>query len=504
MNKSILETLKPHLIAVGLFIILTFAYLMPVLQGRELQQHDIGQWTGMSKEIVDWKAKTGDAPLWTNSMFSGMPAYQISMVSPANLIKYVNDLFWLWLPTPANYIFLMFLGFYILMVTLKADWRLSVAGAVAYTMASYNFIIIHAGHNSKAHAIALLPLVIAGVMMTTRGKFLRGGILTALALAMQIYANHLQITYYLALGIIIYMISEAVYALKEKQLATYLKASGVLIAATLLAILPNITSLWATYEYGQYSTRGPSELTEKKMSTGLDKDYALDWSYGQGETMSLLIPDIRGGAMQTELPKTSATYKALQANGAGAQADSFIKNAPVYWGEKTGAPSYLGAIVIFLFVLGIFIVDGRSKWWLISASLLSILLAWGKNFPGFSDIFFNHFPGYNKFRAVSMTLVLAGFTMPFLGILALKKLTDAKEPAIYKKQMLYSFYITGGICLLFGLIPGLAGNFSAEYDTNFSKYDWLLTAIREDRMSLLRTDAFRSLFFIAIAFAALW
>ncbi len=504
MNKSILETFKPHLIAIGLFIVLTFAYFMPVLQGKQIEQHDIGQWTGMSKEILDWKAKTGVAPLWTNSMFSGMPGYQISFVSPANLVKYVNDVLWLWLPVPASYMFLMFLGFYILMITLKADWRISIAGAFAYSLASYNFIIIHAGHNSKAHAIALLPLVIAGVMMTVRGDILRGGILTAVALALQIYANHLQITYYLAFGIIIYMISEAVYAVLDKTIVKYIKSSAVLLIAVLLAILPNISSLWATYEYGQYSTRSQSELKDKKISTGLDKDYAMDWSYGQGETFSLLIPNIRGGAMQSELPKSSATYKALQANGAGAQADSFIKNAPMYWGEKTGAPTYLGAIVVFLFVLGIFIVEGRNKWWLITASVLAILLAWGKNFPDFSDIFFDHFPGYNKFRAVSMTLVLAGFTMPLLAILGFKKMMEVKDPAIYKKQLLWSFYITGGLCLLFGVIPGFAGNFSAAYDENFSKYDWLMTAIREDRMSLLRTDAIRSLFFIAVAFGTLW
>jgi Bacterial membrane protein YfhO len=504
MNKSILETFKPHLIAIGLFIVLTFAYFMPVLQGKQIEQHDIEQWTGMSKEILDWKAKTGVAPLWTNSMFSGMPGYQISFVSPANLLRYVSDALWLWLPVPASYMFLMFLGFYILMITLKADWRISIAGAFAYSLASYNFIIINAGHNSKAHAIALLPLVIAGVIMTVRGNILRGGILTAVALALQIYANHLQITYYLAFGIIIYMISEAVYAVKDKSLVKYLKSGAVLLVAAFLAILPNITSLWATYEYGQYSTRSQSELKDKKISTGLDKDYAMDWSYGQGETFSLLIPNIRGGAMQSELTKNSATYKALQANGASAQADSFIKNAPMYWGEKTGAPTYLGAIVVFLFVLGIFIVDGRNKWWLIAASVLAILLAWGKNFPDFSDIFFDHFPGYNKFRAVSMTLVLAGFTMPLLAILGFKKMMEVKDPSVYKKQLLWSFYITGGLCLLFGLIPGFAGSFSAAYDENFSKYDWLMTAIREDRMSLLRTDAFRSLFFIAIAFGTIW
>ena len=504
MNKSLFETLKPHLIAVGLFLALTVAYFMPVFQGKELSQHDISQWMGMSKEILDWKAKTGVPPLWTNSMFSGMPGYQISLVSPANLIQYVNNAFWLWLPTPANYIFMMFMGFYVLLIVMKTDWRIALAGGIGYTLASYNFIIIQAGHNSKAHAIALLPLVFAGVVLTVRGELLKGGALTALALALQIFANHLQITYYLAIGIFIYMISEAIFAVLDKRIAGFVKSAAVLVVAAGLAVLPNITSLWATYEYGQYSTRGPSELTEKKTSTGLDKDYALDWSYGQGEALSVLIPDIRGGAMQGSLTKSSATYKALQANGAGAQAESFIKNAPMYWGEKTGAPSYLGAIVIFFFVLGIFIVEGRYKWWLITATALSIMLAWGKNFPGLSDLFFDHVPGYNKFRTVAMILVLAGFTMPLLGMLALKKFTDAKDASIYKRPLMWSLYLSGGVCLLFGLIPGFAGDFSASYDSNFSQYDWLLTAIREDRMSALRTDAFRALFFILIAFGLLW
>lgn len=508
LNKeNIYKKFIPHLAALGIFLFLTAVYLKPVVfEGKRLSQHDVQMWQGMSKEILDWHDKTGHYPLWTNSMFSGMPAYQISMPTKGNLIEHVNNILWLGLPTPANVVFMLFVGFYLLLITLKFDWRLAMAGSFAYAFCTYNFIIIQAGHNSKIHAIALMPFVLAGILMTLRGNLFKGGVLTAIALSLEVFANHVQIAYYLAIGVLVLMISEAIFALKEKRFVQYIKAAVVIIFAAALAILPNTTVLWATYEYGKYSTRGASELSEKKESTGLDKDYALGWSYGIGETMTLLIPNFNGGPSSSELSKKSALYKAMEDNGAGSQALQFIRNAPTYWGDQpsTSGPTYAGAIVIFFFVLGLFIVEGKNKWWLLGATLISIMLAWGRNFEAFSDLFFFYFPGYNMFRTVSMMLTLASLTMPLLAMLAIKKIIDAKDPWVYKKQILNSFYIVGGLCTLFVLVPGIAGNFSSLADENFKKYDWLINALREDRASMLRIDALRSLFFVAVAFGLLW
>ena len=507
MKNGLFKKFIPHLIALGIFFALTVAYLRPVFfEGKRLSQSDVRMWQGMSKEIIDWGAKTGHYPLWTNSMFSGMPAYQISMPTPANLIEHVNNFLWMGMPTPANVMFMLFMGFYILLVTMKFDWRLALAGSLAFSFCTYNFIIIHVGHNSKIHAIALVPFVLAGILMTLRSDLFKGGVLTVIALSLLIYANHVQIAYYLAIGILVLMISEAVFAVKEKRIPAFLKSAIVIAFASALAVLPSITTIWATYEYGQYSTRGPSELHEKKESTGLDKNYAYGWSYGVGETMTLLIPNFKGGPTTSELTRSSALFKAMESNGAGAQANQFIQNAPTYWGDQpsTAGPTYAGAIVIFLFILGIFIVEGRDKWWLVSATALSIMLAWGKNFESFSNLFFFYFPGYNMFRTVSMMMTLASLTIPILGLLAVKKLAEAKNPMIYKKQLLNSFYIAGGLCAVFFLVPGLAGDFSSASDENFKKYDWLLTAIHDDRESMLRMDAFRSLFFVAAAFTLLW
>ncbi|MFI5219867.1 MAG: hypothetical protein ACHQNT_10295, partial [Bacteroidia bacterium] len=423
-----LKKFLPHVYAIIIFLVIVLVYFSPLLSGKALSQHDILQWQGASKEIFDFREKHHSEPLWTNSMFSGMPAYQISVLYPANLIKYVNDLLCLWLPAPANFIFLMMIGFYLLLISLKADFRLSIAGAIAFAFSSYHFVIIIAGHNSKAHAIALMPLVVAGVLMTFRGKLLSGGIITALALALQVYANHLQISYYLFIALVVLGVCELVQAIRKKTIPAFFKSAAVLACAAILGILPNITSLWATYEYGKNSTRSQSELTEKKVSGGLDKDYALAYSYGVAETFTLLIPRFQGGASGEELGKNSATYKALKDNSVPEQqALRFISSVPLYFGNMrmTSGPPYAGAIIVFLFVLGLFIVKDEIKWWLAVATLIAIILAWGKNdFTGLTDFFFDHFPAYNKFRAVSMILVVTEFCIPLLAILAFKKIID--------------------------------------------------------------------------------
>ena len=507
MNSSIFKKIQPHLIAVLVFLVISVVYFSPVLSGSSLEQHDVAQWTGMSKEIVDFKAKTGEEALWTNSMFSGMPAYQISVTYSHNLVKYVNNFLWLWLPTPANILFLSLIGFYLLAISFKADYRLAIALAIAYAFCSFNFVSIMAGHNTKVHAIALMPMVLAGVMLAFRGRILWGAALTALALSLQIYANHLQITYYLAMSIGLLAIFEGVNAVMQKRIADYLKAGVALGFAAVLAVLPNITNLWATSEYGQYSTRGPSELTEKKISTGLDKDYALGWSYGKLETLTLLMSDFNGGASQYDLGEKSATYEALRNNTNESTAKSFVKTAPLYWGDQpmTSGPVYNGAIPVFLFVLALLLLNGYMRWWIIAVAALSIMLSWGRHFLPLTDFFFDHVPAYNKFRSVSMTLVLVSMMIPLAGLLGVLNFTDDKNDlAKRNKSLKLAFYITGGLCLLMVIFPNILCDFKGEGDKQLEQYDWLLAALRKDRESILRLDAFRSFFFISIGFGLLW
>lgn len=502
------KKILPHLVAVACFAVITIVYFLPLFSGKQVSQHDIMQWTGMSKEIVDFRDKYHAEPLWTNSMFGGMPAYQISVIYSANLINYVNSVLSLGFPAPASYIFIMMLGFYLMLIALKTDFRLSIAGALAFAFSSYHTVIIIAGHNSKAHAIAYMPLVIAGILMTFRNRLLLGSIITAIGLALQVYANHLQITYYLSLIILILVICELINSIIKKTIPAFLKASVVLAFAAVLGVLTNITNLWATYEYGKYSTRSQSELAEKKISTGLDKDYALEYSYGISETFTLLIPRFSGGASSEVLTTGSATYKALKENGSPEQqARNFITSVPLYFGDmrSTSGPPYAGASIVFLFVLGLFVLKGVNKWWLVAATILSVMLAWGENFITLSNIFFDHFPGYNKFRAVSMILVIAEFCIPVMAIFAFKKITDGsiKQEALIK-YLKYSLYIAGGFCLLVMVAPGLFSNFVSNSDEQLKDYDWLVAAIREDRASAVRMDALRSLFFVFATGVLIW
>lgn len=507
MKPSLLKVLQPHLIAIGLFLVISVMYFSPVLSGKALEQGDIAQWLGSSKEISDYREAYGKEPLWISTMFSGMPAYQISVVYASNLIQYVNKVLWLGLPGPANLLFLGMLSFYLLMITLKSDYRIGIAGAIAYAFCSFQFVSIHAGHNTKVHAIALIPLIFAGVLMAYRDRWLLGAAITSLALSLQIYSNHLQITYYVAITIGLLIVFELVRAIQEKAIPGFFKASVALLFAAGLAVLPNITNLWLTYEYGKYSTRSQSELTEKKVSTGLDKDYALGWSYGKLESMTLVIPGFAGGSSMYELDNKSESYKAIASQAGDAQARSFVKQAPLYWGDQpmTSGPVYNGAIPFFLFVLSMFLLKGPMRWWMVTGALLFMMLSWGRHFLPLTDLFFDHFPAYNKFRSVAMALVITSFMIPLAGMLGLSKFSDGSLDKVkLKKSLLYAFYISGGLCLLFVLLPGLFCDFSGDSDEQLKQYDWLLVALKADRESMLRMDAFRSLFFIAVAFGMLY
>ena len=509
INNKIMEKLKkigPHLMVLLLFMSISFVYFSPLLEGKMLDMHDIKQWQGMSKEVVDFHEKTGENALWTNSMFSGMPAYQIATWSDANLIQYVVKVITLGMPRPASLLFLYLLGFYILLLSLKVDYRLAAVGAIAFAFSSYFFIIIQAGHMTKAHAIAYVPMVVAAVLYTYRGKMLLGGVLTALTVALEIYANHLQITYYLALMLLIIGLVQFVKDLKAKNLVDFAKRTGVLLVAALLASGTAFTNLATTMEYGKDSTRGKSELTTNldNKTTGLDKDYATQWSYGIAETFTLLIPNFHGGASQGELTTESETYQAIKS---APNAKQLIKQLPLYWGDQPGVsgPTYAGAIVIFLFVLGLFFVKSEMRIWLVMATIMSIMLAWGKNFMGLTELFLDYFPGYNKFRAVSMILVIAEFTIPLLGFVALNKfLSSDKLENEKEKTLKLAFYIVGGITLLFALIPSLFFDFVGGQDASLEKNGWPIDALQYDRAGLLSADAWRSFIFIALTFGTLW
>ncbi len=508
MKNFPFKKLIPYVVAVVLFVILSLAYMSPVLEGKKLSQGDIVRHKGMSKEVVDFRAETGEEALWTNSMFGGMPAYQISVKYKANLVQYFDKIMRLGLPRPADMVFLYMIGFFILLVVLRVNPWLSIAGAIAFGFSSYFLIILEAGHNSKAHAIGYMAPVIAGFILAYRGKYLAGGILTMLFLALQIRAGHPQMTYYLMMLMLLFGIAELVGALRNKQMIHFAKSSAVILVAVVIAVLTHTTNLWATWEYGKATIRGKSELTSQKenRTTGLDKDYATAWSYGVAETGTLIIPNFHGGSSMGTLSTNSETYKLLLENNIPRkQAEAFIGGAPTYWGTQpfTSGPVYIGSIVIFLFVFGLFVIKGPMKWWLLAGTILSILLSWGKNFMPLTEFFLDYFPGYNKFRAVSMTLVIAELTMPILAFLALneifKKEID-KQKLI--KTLQYSFYIVGGFLMIFVLLPGAFFNFSSASDAQLP--EWLIQTMIDDRKSLLRMDALRSLFFILLTASVMW
>ena len=509
MNKFDVKSLIPHGTAVVIFLVVTLIFFMPLMQGKKLAPHDVGTWQGAAKEIVDYREKHDAEPLWTNSMFSGMPAYQISTVYTSNIFTYI--IFALnFALRPANYLFLYLIGFYIMLLAFRVDPWLAIAGALAFGFSSYFLIILEAGHNTKASAIAFMPPIVAGVILSFRGKYLLGGALMAFFLSLELKSNHLQITYYLLFILLIFGFLELISAVKEKRLAPFLKSLGVLVIAALLAVGSNITSMWVTYDYGKYTTRGVSELTfdKENKTTGLDKSYITGWSYGIAETMTLLIPNFMGGASSGELSTNSETYEYFKKQAGAVNAKKIIKQLPMYWGTQPGqsGPVYVGAIVCFLFVLGLFIVKGRMKWWLLSATILGITLAWGKNFMPLTDFFVDYFPGYDKFRSVSMTLVIAEFTMPLLAFLALSKLFDREEdqPGSLLKALKYSFFIVGGITLLYTLIPSLFNDFIGANDAQIESRGYPILAIQADRESMLRSDAFRSLIFISLTLGVLW
>lgn len=511
MKNLNFKLLLPHFVAIITFLVISLVYFYPVIEGKILKQGDIIQFRGMAKEIADYREKTGEEALWTNSMFGGMPAYQISVYYYNNFARYIDRIISLNLPVPTKFLFLSLIGFYILLLAFRVDPWLAIAGAIAFGFSTYFFIIEAAGHNTKAHAMTFMAPLVAGIVLSYRGKLLLGVMLTGVFLSLQLFTNHLQITYYTLIIVVIFGLYELFAFVKEKKLTEFFKITATLFIPVILAVGMNITNLWLTWEYSHYSTRGKSELTSKQeiQTTGLDKDYILnDYSYGVSETMNLLIPDFKGRSHSYNRGRQSEVYRVLVDNGVpGALA--IAEGLPTYWGPQryTSGPVYIGATVIFLFVFGLFFVKGRIKWWLLSATILSIMLAWGKHLYWFSEFFIDFVPGYNKFRTVSMILVIAELTIPFLGILAVSELAKKKyERKDAWRALQYSVYILGGVVLLLWLIPGAFLSFSGSIDKDLMAAgypDFIIDAMRGDRQAMMRSDAFRSLVFILLTAALL-
>lgn len=533
------QRLLPHLLAVAVLLVLAVLYFSPIVfGGKTLSQHDIVQFNGGAREALLFREQTGQEALWTNSMFSGMPTYLISTRFPGDLTVYLTNIFTFGLPPiVANLFAALFCG-YLLFAFLGMRPLVSLVGALAIGFTSYNLIILAAGHNSKSYALAYAPLVLAGLLVTFRRNWLLGGVLFALGLTMNIRANHLQITYYLLLLVLIFGVVELVYAVRDKRLPAFLRNTAVLALGAALAVGVSFGRLYTTAEYGKYSIRGRSELKTaapaqpgqapaapaEEAGSGLDREYAFSYSYGVGETITLLIPNYYGGASTGKLDADSNTGRALSGMVDPAQLDQYLAGMPTYWGDQpiTSGPVYIGAVVVLLFVLGVFVADRRTRTWLLAATILSILLAWGKNFASFNDLMFDFFPGYNKFRAVSMALTIAQLAMPLLAVLALARVLrarrnevaapqvaglpvaqkDTPEVAGLRRHLLMATGITAGICVL-ALVFGLGSDFAAAVDTQLPQ-GFPLDALRQDREALMRADVLRSIFFIVAAAGVLW
>jgi hypothetical protein len=504
MKKIKLSGYGVYLIAVLAFTALSYIYYYPVLEGKKLVTNDNNVYRASAREIIEHREKYDEEPLWTNSMFGGMPAYQISVKYKGNLIRPILN-FLQGFRIPVAALFLMLLGFYILLTVYGVNPWLAIPGSIAFAFCSYNFIIIAAGHYTKAYAIAYVAPMLAGIVLTMRKNRLAGAAIAGICLALELLSNHLQITYYALLIVIIYGISELFFSIKEKKLTDLLKSSAVLLIAVILAAGTNFTHLNTTLEYTKYTTRGGSNLSTDENTSGLDRSYATGWSIGINETLTLLIPNYMGGGSSFHFGRDTEIYRTLQKYNATQLATAFSK----YRGDQPGTSSvYAGAIVIFLFILGLFLVEGREKWWILAATILSVMLSWGKNFMPLTDFFLNYFPGYNKFRSVSTILVITGFTIPLMAALALKNVfQNTIEKKKFNKSLIWSAGITGGLCLLFAILPGLAGNYISPADQAVFEQLRLtpdlkvtfVSALVSDRKEILQADALRSFIFIVLA-----
>ncbi len=511
-TKNLLRKSGPAILAVVLFLVISVIYFSPVLEGKKLQSSDGTQFKGMAKEIVDYRTATGKEALWSNNMFSGMPAYLTSTLFPGELFSKVQRTITA-VSQPVMILTFSFLFFFILCLLLDIGVWTAFAASLAYGFMTFTFVVMVTGHLTKAHALTYMSLVVAGILFAFRKNKIGGSLIAALGLTWMLSANHLQMTYYVAILVLILGITYLVFAIKEKTLPDFAKTAVLLIIAALFAVGTNFSRLYTTYEYGKYSMRGQSELTlnNENKTSGLDQDYILDYSYDLGEAMTAFIPRFKGGGMSEPLSTSSETYKFLAESQGATNAKKMVEGGmPMYWGSQpiSGAPFYFGAVLCFLFVLGLFVVKGKDKWWLLAVFVVSLLLSLGKNFSILTNLMLDFFPGYNKFRDVKNIIVIQQFAMALLGVLAIKEVYQRKiSDAEFMKGLKYSFGITGGLAFIFAIVPGIAGSFTGNTDAQYIQAGYpqqFIDALMSDRASALRMDAFRTFAFVALAAAGLW
>jgi len=500
MKIQFQKDILPHLLGIAFFYLLVVGYFSPlVFDGQIIFQGDILQWEGSAKEVLDYRAATGEQALWTNRMFGGMPTYFISLEFAGDITNLAISILTLGLPHPINGLFFGMLAMYLLMLSFGVRPIFSVAGAIAFSFNTYNLLSLEAGHNAKIWAVCLIPLILAGIHLAFDRKRLLGAALLGLGLLLQLKFNHLQITYYTLLIAVVYVITRLAFDWKKEGLASLSKTIALLTLGAVLGVGGNLGRIATALDYSPYSTRG--KATIETAGAGLDKDYAFGWSNGIIESMTLLVPDFYGGGSTTPLPKDSASEKALRNQGLEpGQVNDFVKGAPTYWGDQpfTGGPIYGSAILVFLAILGIWVAPRASLITFGSIIILSLMLSWGKNLAWFNYTLFDILPGYNKFRAVSMALGMTLFAIPVLGMIALEKLTQTKS----LKPLLISGGIVAGITLLLAVMGGAFFRFEGAGDANLP--DWLVTALQVDRKALLASSAWKSFAFVALAMGLIY
>lgn len=517
-----INKLYPHLLAILGFVVVSLIYFYPVLQGKQIFQSDIAQYTGMAKEQNDFRKETGEEPYWTNSAFGGMPTYQLGAQYPYNYIKDLDSVI-RFLPRPADYLFLYFLGFYILLRALRIDPLKAFFGALAFGLSTYLIVILGVGHNAKAHALGYMPMVVAGVIMVFQRRYIAGGLLTLLASALEINANHFQMTFYLLLLLIVISIYFIIKIIKNKDYRHLGVSVGVFAVAALLAVGANATNLMATSEYAKFSTRSDSELTfnpdgtKKESTNAMSYEYITEYSYGIAESLNLIAPRLMGGSNSEKLGQESEVYQFIQGKGAtDAEAKDFTEMyGATYWGGQpiVAAPAYIGAVVFFLFVLAMFVEKRNLKYAFLAGAILSLLLSWGKNFPFLTNFFIDYFPMYNKFRAVSSIQVLLELCMPVLAVMGLYAFFIESDKEKQWKSLWKSAAVSLGLIALLFLFKS-AFSFEGAVDTQLSQMfnqmggpaftTEFLEALKDDRKSLFSADLLRSFFLILVVAAVLW
>ena len=502
----------PHALVLLGFVLISLIYFYPVLQGKQIFQSDIAQYTGMAKEQNDFRKSEKIEPYWTNSAFGGMPTYQLGAKYPHDYVGMIDDAL-RFLPRPADYLFLYFLGFYGLLLVLKTDPLKAFFGALAFGFSTYLIIILGVGHNAKAHAIAYMPLVIAGFVLVFQKKYIWGGLLTMFATALEINANHFQMTYYLLIFLLVLSCYFVYQAVKEKEYKSLLTSFGVLAIAGIFALGANATNLLATAEYANFSTRGKSELsinvdgTKSVGNSALSRDYITEYSYGIAESFNLIAPRLFGGSNNEALGTDSKMYEFMKQQGVPeAQAIDFVSGMPTYWGDQpiVAAPAYIGIVVFFLGILALFADKRKIKYVFLSGAIVALVLSWGKNFPALTDFFIDNVPMYNKFRAVSSIQVILELCFPVLAIMGLQSFFDLEKEARFK-ALWQSAAVGFGIIAVLFLMKGsfsFSGENDAYYKENYGPE--FVDALISDRMTLYSADLLRSGFFILLAAGVLW